>query len=144
MGGNAGVGFECLRCGNCCVNIRVQVTREDVESWIKKKRFDVLRHVIVGVCTGGRFLFVSGEEYAVKFLGRGAVFIGASAWYDGDSDSRLFDCPFLEKEGGVKASCAIYDLRPQACRNFPSNLVEDGKPNLKTGACMALVRSSCR
>jgi len=87
--------MECRRCGKCCFVNMISYAREgDFERWRREKREDILK-----VMENWHLLW-AGDRMA-------------------SSETGVFSqtCPFLIDEGG-KFSCAIYETRPQVCREF--------------------------
>ena len=83
---------HCKRCGFCCqAHVGMLVSHEDILRWRREGRDDILRLI----------------ENAEIVYGRDGL---------GDGEY-LIDCPFLISEGDL-AACAIYDARPQVCRDF--------------------------
>jgi len=81
--------FKCEKCGYCCKNISINIAYSDIVKWLKLKRFDILDHVSYIESKKG-FYFI--ETIRKPVLG----------------------CPFLKDN-----KCSIYDIRPQACEDFP-------------------------
>lgn len=90
------VTFQCERCGNCCKGnmwLSKIISHSDIEKWKLQGRKDILKYV----CTCGSS-FIDPEQK--------------------DLPEPKRSCPFLEYREG-KASCRIYEVRPQACKAFP-------------------------
>ncbi len=84
----------CLACGECCKAFggHLNASRTDLERWRLLGREDILSRVI----------------------GRGWI------WVDPDTKKPEAMCPFLEKTGPENSICAIYDIRPDICRDYPT------------------------
>lgn len=84
----------CLKCGRCCESFggHLSASRADLARWREAGRDDIL------------------------------AWVGASGWLWVDpSTGRLTDaCPYLEVEGPDQATCAIQDLKPDICRDYPT------------------------
>ena len=81
----------------------------DVATWIAAKRFDILRWVD-------------------PVIGPSAELVGFDIWIGPKTHDYVSKCPWLRKRKGEKlCECAIYDLRPQVCRDFPLDLAHGKK-----------------
>lgn len=101
--------FSCKRCGHCCTGLddsfRNTGSRDDVRRWIAAGRWDIMRHV-------QPLLEEDGE-------GRSRL-IGYRIWIDPATGVWCEDgCPWFSRVDGL-AGCAIRDLRPDYCREFPT------------------------
>jgi Fe-S-cluster containining protein len=98
--------IECFRCGICCVRYRPKVTLKEMKRIARKLGMSIEA-------------FMSAYVRAVPT--KEAYILQSSA------DT----CPFLRwDEKGVKAACAIHDLRPKACRNWVPSL---SRPECREG-----------
>jgi Fe-S-cluster containining protein len=69
---------------------------KDVKRWVRQGRMDILRYVsVVGP---------PRDPWA-------------DLWIDSETDAELDCCPFVRKVGKIY-HCAIYDTRPQVCRDY--------------------------
>ena len=95
----------CLMCGKCCeaFGAHLNASRSDLERWRLLGRHDILNRVI------------------------GAGWI----WVDPDTKKPEERCPFLEQAGPDTAVCAIYDIRPDMCRDYPT--LANGRRCLRGG-----------
>jgi Fe-S-cluster containining protein len=85
----------CLRCGRCChTYFAFYVKESDLARWRNEKRKDILEHL----------------------ESREAVWAG-DRFVSGASGFPVPACPFLQREGH-RFSCAIYETRPQTCRDY--------------------------
>ncbi len=103
-----GDGFsaiDCFRCGVCCVRYRPPVTTGEIESI-------------------ARSLSISTEEFAVRYL---RTVPGTGLQLIQNSEDK---CPFLAWSGSGRASCTIYEVRPEACRDWEAKL---SKPECREG-----------
>lgn len=101
-------GFLCKRCGHCCTDLsdsfRNTASKADMARWLKAGRWDILRHV--------HTLMETDEE------GHNRV-VGWRVWIEPETGSWCESaCPWLCREAGL-AACALGDLRPDYCRDFP-------------------------
>jgi Fe-S-cluster containining protein len=98
--------IDCFRCGVCCVRYRPPVTCQEI------------------VCIA-RNLGISPEEFTLRYL---RTVPGTGLQLIQNSEDK---CPFLTWEGtGERAYCAIYDVRPAACRDWEAKL---SKPECRKG-----------
>jgi len=93
--------FECVQCGNCCLNLsdayQTSVPDSDVKRWENENRTDIL-------------------EWVDTFVGLNDIWISPKT---GKSVSR---CPWLRKlPKKEKHACRIHDTKPEHCRNFPKS-----------------------
>jgi hypothetical protein len=92
--------IPCFHCGECCVNQRPILLREDVISLAQGLRLSLLTFLRQFVekhpTRPGRYLF----------------------------RSRLGDCPFLERRG-VEAMCSVHAFKPAACDAWTPSLWRD-------------------
>ena len=95
-------GFNCKQCGNCCINIpgayAHSIDEEDVERWKKNRRNDILKWVIS----------IDYEKFTIH-----------DVWFHPETGDDVSSCPWLEKSDNGKYKCAIHDLRPNYCREWP-------------------------
>jgi Fe-S-cluster containining protein len=94
---------DCNQCGKCCIKYGdggIEASDEDIEMW------EVFRPHI--------------HQYVKK----------GKLWFSPETGEQLTQCPFLEKMPNqqsseqVKYTCAIYEDRPEDCRDYPSNINE--------------------
>lgn len=90
--------FTCLQCGQCCTNLDYSraLTAEDIAMWKKAGRDDLL-----------------------AWVGKDKADGGYTIWIDPRTGEPQDPCPFLSMEGG-KAKCAIHDVKPAICREYPA------------------------
>jgi len=90
--------FTCLQCGQCCTNLDYSraLTAEDIAMWKKAGRDDLL-----------------------AWVGKDKEDGGYTIWVDPRTGESQDSCPFLTMEGG-KARCAIHDIKPAICREYPA------------------------
>ncbi|MDO3380170.1 YkgJ family cysteine cluster protein [Geoalkalibacter halelectricus] len=84
----------CLGCGTCCEHFGgyLHASDADLERWRQLGRHDLLE--------------------MVNSLGW--------IWVDPKENRRGGRCPFLKRIDGEKAHCAIHDIKPDICREYPS------------------------
>lgn len=84
----------CLQCGRCCESFggHLHASRADLERWRELGREDLLRRVT-----------------AIGWL-----------WLDPETGEMEERCPFLERTGPDTARCAIHDVKPDICRDYPT------------------------
>lgn len=87
--------FNCLKCGQCCKTVVINVGSNDILRWQKAGRADILREV--------SWL----HNYPRK--GTGGFYIIKTTF------NPKQPCPFL----GPDNLCAIQDIKPRACRDYP-------------------------
>lgn len=94
---------DCNQCGKCCIKYGdggIAASIEDIEMW------EIFRPHI--------------HQYVIK----------DKIWFNPQTGKQLTQCPFLEKMPNqdateqVKYTCAIYQDRPEDCRDYPSNVSE--------------------
>ena len=94
---------DCNQCGKCCIKYGdggIEASAEDIEMW------EIFRPHI--------------HQYVKK----------DKLWFSPQTGEQLTQCPFLEKMPNqhssehVKYTCAIYEDRPEDCRDYPSNISE--------------------
>jgi len=87
--------ITCLRCGRCCLtHFSFYVKEGDLARWRKEERKDILERL------ENREAVWAGD----RFVHRGSGFPVSA-------------CLFLHREGN-RYSCAIYESRPQTCREY--------------------------
>lgn len=101
------LGFECQQCGNCCLQLgsELELSYEETKRW---EEYDDLVLSNFGYC------FLSDFMEFIPELGR------ADLWFHPETAEELSRCPFLRKSG-TKYQCLIYELRPDACKFFPTD-----------------------
>lgn len=84
----------CLCCGRCCDAFggHLHASRADLERWTRLGRSDILARV-----GAGGFLWLDPETRHIEQA-----------------------CPFLRRTGPDRALCAINDVKPDTCRDFPT------------------------
>jgi Fe-S-cluster containining protein len=110
---DAGLHFECLKCGQCCTGApgTIYVSAEEIEALAGHLRMSVARFT-------AHYLYPYKESFS----------IGEHA------DGRCF---FFDD------GCSIYPLRPHQCRTFPfwfSNLRSESRWRDVTGQCPGIGR----
>lgn len=122
---------DCGRCGNCCRRPwRIEVSLHDIRRWIDEGRFDILRalerkprHRKAESAWG---LSTDALQTAVKVVRRSEEQVAAAlsiayatvAGEDSYVLPKARGCKYLID--GERTLCAIYDTRPDVCKNFPS------------------------
>jgi Fe-S-cluster containining protein len=105
-----GFGFQtmaCLQCGNCCSRWQAPVNSEEATA--------IAREMSISV---GRF----HSDYLTVYPMRPDSYL---------INHRNGGCAFLVRESG-RASCSIYELRPEACRAWrPSLFRKECREGLK-------------
>jgi hypothetical protein len=117
---SAGLHFECLQCGRCCAG------PEGGYIWVSRPEIRLIAD----------FLKMPVKELKQKFLKRVGLRITVV------EDPHTLDCVFLQqtKQG---RGCAIYEVRPAQCRNWPfweHNLVSPGTWNSTGRKCPGINR----
>ena len=102
-----------------------------MDRWDAEERHDILKNILVGASLKGDIVFMPGDEYSRSIRDKEHVVLGTFGWYDPKEDVKLSVCPHLNVKADGSTSCKIYDLRPNACRNFPFTQQESG--GLRTG-----------
>jgi Fe-S-cluster containining protein len=95
--------FECIQCGRCCrsLDYHTGVTDKDVVRWKSQGRDDILEWV-AGIREDG-----SSTGYRI--------------WITPGTSQVADVCPFLIlKEGSNRWQCAIHDVKPGICREYPA------------------------
>lgn len=88
--------IDCFRCGLCCMRYQPRLTSEEIETIA----------VGLGLSTDdflSRYVQVTKVGYLLRQSERGCVFL---SW---------------DREG-ARASCSIYDFRPESCRHWVPSL----------------------
>lgn len=87
-------GKHCRGCGRCCEAFggHLQASKADLERWRKLGREDLLRRVS-----------------PIGWL-----------WIDPATGEFEPSCPFLERTDPEHAFCAIHDIKPDVCRDYPT------------------------
>ncbi|MGD0573046.1 MAG: YkgJ family cysteine cluster protein [Sedimentisphaerales bacterium] len=93
---SAGLQFECLQCGRCCAGPEMGYI------WVSRPEIRLIAD----------YLKMPVKELKQKFLRR----VGFRMTIVEDPHTR--DCVFL-RETNQGRCCAIYDVRPAQCRNWP-------------------------
>jgi len=106
----------CQRCGRCCAELlEAQASIEDIATWIAAKRFDILKWVD-------------------PIIGLSSEVIAFDIWIGPKTHDDVKKCPWLRKNRDSNLSeCAIYDVRPAACREWPTNMA--GAQQIGCPAC---------
>ena len=91
----ATVTGSCLRCGQCCRLIVINVTHSDIVRWHSQRRGDIL----------GEVSYI--DNYPVK--GKGGFYIEKTARFP------KRPCPFLTEDN----LCSINDTKPGVCFDAP-------------------------
>jgi len=115
-----GLHFECQQCGDCCSG------PEQGLIWITKEEIDML----------AKHLGISSDELRKKHLKRVGLRCSIKEY------QKTKDCVFLSGCKGAKG-CAIYNLRPMQCRNWPfwqSNLTGEYDWNATATRCPGINR----
>jgi Fe-S-cluster containining protein len=98
-------GHACVRCGRCCEAFggHLNASRADLARWRRLGREDLLRRV------------------------------SAIGWIWIDPETGLLEkaCPFLERVGPGRRICAINDVKPDMCRDYPT--LAHGRQCLRDG-----------
>lgn len=101
-------GFVCKRCGKCCGIVPfTKKEYNDIRTIAQKRHIGFAKQDI-----NGKAFYVA--KCLVKKLNY--TFNDAISGKDISLDGLV--CPFLEYDVAGKASCTIYDLRPEVCRLF--------------------------
>lgn len=84
----------CLSCGHCCETFgtHLRASRADLERWEALGREDLLA--------------------SVNRLGW--------IWTDPQSGCSIVPCPHLVRQSADTACCAIHDIKPDMCRDYPT------------------------
>lgn len=85
---------RCLGCGRCCESFggHLEASRADLARWRSLGRDDLLRRVS-----------------AIGWL-----------WIDPATGKLEPSCPFLLRTGPDSAICAIHEVKPDICRDYPT------------------------
>jgi Fe-S-cluster containining protein len=100
----AGFEFKCNRCGRCCG--LVPFTRSDYKR--VRRKAEKLRIPFVKKEIEGRITYL--VKRIIEKIGQAGDI--------GKVNPKDIICPFLEFDKADKASCKIYDDRPEICRMF--------------------------
>ncbi len=122
---------DCGRCGNCCRRLwRIEVSLHDIRRWIDEGRVDILealerkpRHAEAestwGFSTDAMQTAVKAspgcEEHVAEAL---SIAYATVASEDSYVIPKTRGCKYLIE--GEQTMCAIYDTRPDVCKNFPA------------------------
>lgn len=96
--------YRCRQCGDCCrrLDYRHQVTEADVDRWRRLGRDDILAWVRTGRSADGINTY--------------------SIWQEPGTARFAAVCPWLTPlPGTVKWICAIHDVKPEICRQYPAS-----------------------
>lgn len=93
-----GLRFSCTQCGNCCSGSPGRVWFDGAELKRMARRLGVLPF-----------------EFLARFTRQ---LDGRNTLIEVERDGQ-FDCVFLRRDDAGKATCAIYEDRPQQCRTWP-------------------------
>ncbi|OKY78544.1 MAG: Fe-S-cluster containining protein [Candidatus Methanohalarchaeum thermophilum] len=97
--------FECKRCGECCKSYfnTFRLRKEDIDRLSNRK-------------LPSRF----GEYLGIKFISKDFPLKTYDRFfYHPEDGTKLESCPFLIERDDGFYECAINDIKPVACRNFP-------------------------
>lgn len=95
--------YRCRQCGDCCrrLDYRHQATQADVARWRELGRTDILEWVREGRGADGEPVY--------------------SIWREPGAARYAEVCPWLKNvPGTVKWICAIHDVKPEICRQYPA------------------------
>ena len=94
----------CTQCGKCCTHPEfmggMMADGADVIRWQREGRHDILAWVDI----------LGSDDNP-----------WADLWISPDAGDESEVCPFVRKRCDGKYDCAIYDTRPQVCRDYPVN-----------------------
>lgn len=97
--------FRCKQCGRCCLKYghKLQATEKDLRLWRRKNKKDIIaRAKIITV----------GDNKIVAI----------DLWFNPKTGEQVSRCPWLQKlRNQEKYICRIYEVRPEACREYPIN-----------------------
>jgi Fe-S-cluster containining protein len=98
------MGFNCKRCGNCCLTLtdayQHTVDQSDIDMWGENSRDDILAWVDPIHC---------GDEVAAY-----------DVWINPRTGEDVFRCPWLRKlPKKDKYICRIHEVKPKVCREYP-------------------------
>jgi uncharacterized protein len=97
-------GFNCKRCGNCCINLNAFstcVSEEDIGHWEEAGRSDILEWV---------FFMQIGDSFVYDI------------WFNPKTGDEVQRCPWLRKlPKKNKYICRIHNLKPRLCREYPKS-----------------------
>lgn len=89
---------DCNSCGKCCEKYggdSLSATADEIEWW-EAHRPDIARYVNDG-----------------------------KIWIDPETNDYFARCPWLRQASdGKRFTCDIYDVRPEDCRHYPTNIAE--------------------
>jgi len=105
-----GFSIVCKQCGRCCRTaeklVHGDATIQDIACWIGEGRYDILQWVDP--------MIVPDSEDAMFDI-----------WVNPKTHDFVKRCPWLRKRKGSNVyECAIYDVRPAECREWPIDLAE--------------------
>jgi Fe-S-cluster containining protein len=95
--------YRCRQCGDCCrrLDYRHQITAEDVQRWRQLGRTDILEWVREDRGADGEPVY--------------------SIWREPGTARYADVCPWLKNlPGTAKWICAIHDVKPEICRQYPA------------------------
>ncbi len=95
--------YRCRQCGDCCrrLDFRHQVTEDDVDRWRLLGRDDILAWVREDRGSDGEPVY--------------------GVWREPGTARYAEICPWLKNvPGTVKWICAIHDVKPEICRQYPA------------------------
>jgi Fe-S-cluster containining protein len=120
-----GCSIVCQRCGRCCAELlEAQASIEDIATWIAAKRFDILKWVD-------------------PIIGPSSEVIAFDIWIGPKTHDDVKKCPWLRKNRDSNLfECAIYDVRPAACREWPINIA--GAQQIGCLACQEKLSGNAR
>lgn len=107
------VSITCQRCGRCCKEEwwlwEGYASIQDVAGWIATRRYDILDWV----------------DPIVNPITHELVF---DIWISPRTHHGVDRCPWFRKRKGVDLyGCLIHDVKPIACKEWPSDIKEAGK-----------------
>ncbi len=95
--------YRCRQCGDCCrrLDYRHQMTADDVAQWRRMGRDDILAWVREDRGADGEPVY--------------------SIWREPGTARYAEVCPWLRNvPGTIKWICAIHDVKPEICRQYPA------------------------
>ena len=98
--------FHCKQCGYCCLNLLeayyTTLHPEDIETWRKQGRHDILAWIVVTPTNNPH------DKY--------------HAWVSPITGEHVERCPWLRKLPHKNAyMCRIQDVKPKHCREYPTS-----------------------
>ena len=110
--------YTCQRCGDCCEVLTIPLSGKDLKRWKDLGRWDLFHHVkLLMQSKDGTLEWIVKRPKEDDFKDLDQYEIKEAELIPVQEGKRTRYCAFLVKNG-MKYSCSIYKIRPEACADF--------------------------